>query len=133
MWSRKAQQIGPLGKVTAVDIQAGMLQRAEEKAKAANLHNIQFMLAGVGEGKLGHGQFDRALLVTVLGEIPDREAAMKELFESLNPGGILSITEIIFDPHYQRLRTIRHLATAVGFNEKNYFAFTLNLEKPSGT
>jgi ubiquinone/menaquinone biosynthesis C-methylase UbiE len=131
------RQIGSKGEVVAVDIQAGMLQRAEEKAKTANLHNIRFIHTGVGEGKLDPNHFDRALLVTVLGEIPDREAAMKEIFHALKPGGFLSVTEIIFDPHYQRLSTIRGLAASAGFKEKNYFgnvfAFTINLEKSSTT
>jgi len=41
------------------------------------------------------------VLVTVLGEVPDREAALREIFDALKPGGILSVTEIIFDPHFQ--------------------------------
>jgi SAM-dependent methyltransferase len=129
-----AEEIGPQGEVVAMDIQPGMLRRAQEKAQAANLNNIRFLQAGAGEGKLERGQYDRALLVTVLGEIPDREAALKEIFDCLKPGGILSVTEVMFDPHYQRLGTVLRLASTVGFQEKNFFgnrlAFTLNLEKP---
>ena len=129
-----ARQVGQQGEVVAMDIQPGMLRRARDKAVAANLTNIRFLQAGVGEGKLEHGRSDRALLVTVLGEIPDRHAALKEIFDALKPGGILSVTEIIFDPHYQRRATILRLAGAVGFREKSFFgnrfAFTLNLEKP---
>ena len=54
----------------------------------------------------------------------------------LKPGGILSVTEIIFDPHFQSRDTVLRLAGAVGFREKMFFgnrtAFTLNLEKPHG-
>ena len=129
-----ARQVGESGKVVAMDIQAGMLARAKEKARAANQSNIEFLHAGVGEGKLGHGQFDRALLVTVLGEIPDRDAALKEIFSALKPGGILSVTEIIFDPHFQRRSTVTRLAIEAGFREREFFgnhiAFTLNFEKP---
>jgi ubiquinone/menaquinone biosynthesis C-methylase UbiE len=129
-----AQQVGHHGQVVAMDIQAGMLDRTREKARAANLTNIQFLQAGAGEGKLGHDQFDRALLVTVLGEIPNREAALKEIFDALKPGGILSVTEIIFDPHFQTRNTVRRLAGAAGFREQafhgNRVAFTVNFEKP---
>jgi protein-L-isoaspartate O-methyltransferase len=122
------------GKVVAVDIQPGMLQRAQKKAQAAGLNNIRFLQAGAGGGKLGRNEYDRALLVTVLGEIPDRAAALKEIFEALKPGGILSVTEIIFDPHFQRRDTVLRLASTVGFREQkfvgNRLAFTLNLEKP---
>ena len=91
-----ARQVGPQGEVVAMDIQAGMLQRAREKAAAANLANIRFLEGGLGGGKLGRNRFDRSVLVTVLGEVPDREAALAEIFDALKPGGILSVTELIF-------------------------------------
>ncbi len=129
-----AEQVGPQGAVVAIDIQSGMLRRAQEKAQTANLNNIRFLKVGAGEGKLERSQFDRALLVTVLGEIPDREAALREIFDALKPGGILSVTEIIFDPHFQSRGTVLRLASQAGFREKEFFgnrlAFTLNLEKP---
>ena len=129
-----AKQVGQNGEVVAMDIQAGMLQRAREKAQADNFTNIRFVQVGIGEGKLERSRFDRALLVTVLGEIPDREIALKEIFDALKPGGILSVTEIIFDPHFQSRGTVQRLATLVGFKEKAFFgnriAYTLNLEKP---
>ena len=129
-----AQQIGSQGEVLAIDIQPGMLRRAQAKAEAAKLNNIRFLQIGVGEGKLERSQYDRALLVTVLGEIPDRQAALREIAEALKPCGILSVTEIIFDPHFQGRDTVLRLASVVGLREKeffgNRFAFTLNLEKP---
>jgi SAM-dependent methyltransferase len=129
-----AREVGPGGEVTAVDLQPGMLRRAQERAKAAGINNIRFVQAGAGEGKLGRGVYDRALLVTVLGEIPDQTGALMELFGALKPGGILSVMEIVADPHFQSAGTVRRLAGAAGFREKgfygNRFAFTINLEKP---
>jgi SAM-dependent methyltransferase len=129
-----ARQVGPQGVVVALDIQAGMLRLAREKAQAANLTNIRFLQGGVGEGKLGGNQADRAVLVTVLGEIHEQEAALKEIYDALKPGGILSVTEIILDPDFQKRSKVFQLASAVGFKEKEFFgnrmAYTLNLEKP---
>lgn len=131
-----AQRVGSGGRVVAVDLQAGMLARVKEKARAANLSNIEFIQAGAGEEKLGRGRFDRALLVTVLGEIPDRPGALKEIFDSLKSGGLLSVTETLFDPHYQSRQTVTRLASEVGFRERGFFgnrlAFTVHLEKPAG-
>lgn len=131
-----AVEVGPQGGVTALDIQPGMLQRVWEKARAASLNNIQFVQAGAGEGKLAGSLADRALLVTVLGEIPDRQSALNEIFGALKPGGILSVTEVIYDPHFQSRATILRLAAAAGFREKDFYgnryAFTLNVEKPWG-
>jgi SAM-dependent methyltransferase len=132
-----AREVGPQGEVVALDIQPGMLSRTREKALAGNLTNIRFLQTGVGEGRLGANHFDRALLVTVLGEIPDRAKALQEIFNALKPGGILSVTEIIFDPHFQGRRTVERFAGAVGFTEKAFFgnriAFTLLFEKPYGS
>ena len=69
-------------------------------------------------------------------EISDREAALREIFNALKSGGILSVTEIIFDPHFQRRDVVLRLAVAVGFREKQLFGnrmvYTLSLEKPGG-
>jgi len=131
-----AQKVGSEGEVTAIDIQEGMLHEAQQRAYKAHLTNIRFLLSGPGEGKLDRNHFDRAVLVTVLGEIPDREAALREIFDVLKPGGILLVEETILDPHYQTRSTVTRLAGAAGLIEKeffgNSFSYTLTLEKPSG-
>jgi ubiquinone/menaquinone biosynthesis C-methylase UbiE len=130
-----AQRVGDEGDVLALDLQPGMLDRVRAKAEAAGVKNIRFLQAAIGDGKLETNRFDRVLLVTVLGEIPDRPAALKELFEATKPGGVLSVTEVIFDPHFQRYGTVARLAKSVGFRETtrhgNSLAYTLILEKPA--
>jgi ubiquinone/menaquinone biosynthesis C-methylase UbiE len=129
-----AKLIGPKGEVIAYDMQPGMLRRTQEKAQAANLSNIRYLQAESGTKQLGRNYYDRALLVTVLGEIPDRAAALSEIFVALKPGGLLSITEVIADPHFQRRSTVRQLAAAAGFKESDRFghrlSYTLHFEKP---
>lgn len=128
-----AETVGPQGEVTALDIQDGMLARVRAKVQAAGLQNVKFLHTGLGDGKLPSAYFDRAVLVTVLGEIPDPMSALKEIHNALIPGGILSVTEVIFDPHFQRRETVLRMAQAAGFKEKNFFgrslAYTLHLEK----
>jgi ubiquinone/menaquinone biosynthesis C-methylase UbiE len=129
-----AKQIGPKGEVIAYDLQSGMLHRTQEKAQAASLNNIRCLQAESGPHQLGRNHYDRALLVTVLGEIPDRAAALAEIFAALKPGGLLSVTEVIADPHFQRQSTVRQFAAAAGFKERSYFghrlSYTLHFEKP---
>ena len=128
-----AETVGPLGEVTALDIQDEMLARVRRKVETVGFQNVKFLHAGLGEGKLPQAYFDRALLVTVFGEIPDRESALKEIYKSLKPGGILSITEVIFDPHFHRRETVLQVAQTAGFKEKNFFGkklvYTMHLEK----
>jgi ubiquinone/menaquinone biosynthesis C-methylase UbiE len=129
-----AQTVGETGQVTALDIQQEMLDRVRQKAQAANLNNIRYVRAELGKNTLEAGQFDSALLVTVLGEIPNQAAVLSEIYNTLKPGGVLSITEIIFDPHFQSRNKVLQLTQAAGFCEKGFFgkklAYTMHFEKP---
>lgn len=129
-----AKKVGAHGHVTALDLQEAMLSHAREKSQKAHLSNMTFLQGKLGDGQLGEGQFDRILLITVLGEIPEKEKALQELYKALKPSGILSITETCFDPDYQRQSQVRKLAEAEGFLSKNQFgnwlAYTINFEKP---
>jgi len=128
-----AQAIGSQGELTALDLQAGMLARTQEKADAAELSNIRFVQAGLGEGKLEKAYYDRVMLVTVLGEIPEQEAALQEIYQALKLGGILSVTEVIFDPHFQSRESVKRVAGRVGLREADFFgkrlAYTMHFEK----
>ena len=128
-----AQALLPEGEVLALDLQPGMIERARAKARRAGVTNIRFELRPVEAGGLGEGEYDRALLVTVLGEIPDREAALREIARALKPGGILSITEIVFDPHYQSRASVVRAAAGTALREAGFWgnrlAYTLHLIK----
>jgi ubiquinone/menaquinone biosynthesis C-methylase UbiE len=110
-----------------------MLDRVQEKADTAGLSNIRLMNVELGEGKLEKDYYDRALLVTVLGEVPEKEAALKEIYQALKPGGILSVTEVIFDPHFQSRGSLQRVAGKVGFRDVGFFgkrlAYTMHFEK----
>jgi len=129
-----AEAVGSSGEVVALDVQDEMLARVRAKAKAAGLTNIRYLQAELGEGKFSLDGFDRVVLVSVLGEIPHQAAALRELYDALKPGGILSITEVIFDPHFQGRKSVRRLAQAAGFREKRFLgkrlAYTMHVEKP---
>lgn len=128
-----ARRVAPGGEVVALDIQPGMLDKLRARAAAAGVTNIRTILGGAGQGLVAREAFACALLVTVLGEIPDRKAALREIYAALKPGGVLSVTEILLDPHYQSRGTLQRLATAVGFQIGPYFgnpaAYTLHLVK----
>jgi ubiquinone/menaquinone biosynthesis C-methylase UbiE len=130
-----ALRVGANGEVVALDIQPAMLQRVQKKMEAQGVTNVRLLHAGAGEGKTELEAFDRAFLVTVLGEIPDKTAALREIFNALKPGGILSITEVFPDPDMQTPGAIRRLAQEVGFEADgkmgSFPAFTMNLVKPA--
>jgi 2-polyprenyl-3-methyl-5-hydroxy-6-metoxy-1,4-benzoquinol methylase len=129
-----AKAVGPTGTVTAFDLQPAMLARVRAKAAKAGLANIEHVQGAAGEGTLAAGRYDRAVLVTVLGEVPDKTALMRELFASLKPGGSLAVTEAIADPHFQTRTSVREVATTAGFVERGCYgsriSFTMVLGKP---
>lgn len=129
-----ARRVGPNGEVVALDIQESMLQRVRKKLDAQNVANVCLLHTGIGEGKTEPQSFDRAFLVTVLGEIPDKAAALREIYGALKPGGLLSITEVLPDPDFQTPGAVQELARETGFEAREkmggFPAFTMNLVKP---
>lgn len=129
-----AKRVGDGGRVVALDIQPGMLARARRKTLASGCANVEFQVGALGEGALPANHFDRVVLVTVLGEIPDQGAALGELFLALKPGGILAIVEVIFDPHFQSRKAVTTLAATIGLEERAFFghrlAYVIHFAKP---
>jgi len=130
-----AQKILPGGEVTAADIQPRMLQRIALRAQQAGVTNLRTVECSAAKLPLADASFDVVYLCTVLGEIPDRPAALAECYRVLKPGGQLSLTETIGDPHYQSRSRATSLATAAGFSppeiQGNWFLYTANFRKPA--
>ncbi len=129
-----ARAVGLSGSVLALDLQAAMLAKVEAKARVAGLGNIVLRQGAIGSGALAGEAADRATLATVLGEVPDQRAALAEIFAALEPGGVLAVTEVIADPHFQSSRHVMKLAEAVGFRQLRRtggaLSYTLYLERP---
>jgi predicted methyltransferase len=68
-----------------------------------------------------------------LGEIPDQLTAFQEIHNALKPGGILSVSEMIFDLHFQSKKSVVALVQSVGFHGKKFFgrwfAYTIQFQK----
>jgi ubiquinone/menaquinone biosynthesis C-methylase UbiE len=129
-----ARRVGAHGEVVAVDVQPSMLSKLKERLEQQNVANVRLIQGALGTGVVTDGDFDRAFLITVLGEIPDQASALGEIYEQLKPGGILSVTEVLPDPHYQTRSTVRGLAQKTGFVasevQRTYRSFTMHLLRP---
>ena len=66
--------------------------------------------------------FDAAYLVTVLGEIPDQDAALAELRRVLRPGGRLVVGELFGDPHMVTHAALVRRASAAGLRSSASWA-----------
>jgi SAM-dependent methyltransferase len=124
-----AEWVGPDGSVDILDLQQEMLDHTMRRAAERNLVNITPTRSDATALPFEDETFDAAFLVTVLGEIPDQDAALRELARVLKPGGRLVVGELLGDPHYVALGPMRLRAAAAGLgferrsgNALGYFA-----------
>jgi ubiquinone/menaquinone biosynthesis C-methylase UbiE len=128
-----AQRIGTEGHLIAVDIQPEMIAQVQRRVGEAGLTNVETHVASAHSLPLDSESVDRAFLITVLPEIPDRNRALTELHRVLRPGGMLSITEEFYDPDYLFLAETIRLVEAAGFRFEerfgNLWVYTANFRK----
>lgn len=124
-----AEWVKPGGRVDILDLQQEMLEHTMRSAAERGLDNITPTQADARAMPYEEGTYDAAFLVTVLGEIPDQDAALRELARVLRPGGRLVVGELLGDPHYVRLAPMRLRASGAGLsyerragNAMGYFA-----------
>lgn len=89
-----AQLVGPAGRVVGIDLSPEMLAMAEAGLKAADFSNLEFRVAQVEDLPFPGESFDVALSNGVLNLIPDKPAALREIFRVLRPGGRLQACDI---------------------------------------
>jgi ubiquinone/menaquinone biosynthesis C-methylase UbiE len=104
------------GRLAVFDIQQEMLDHVMRAATERGLTNIEPTLGDAQALPYDDERFDAAYLVTVLGEIPDQDAALSELGRVIRPGGRLVVGELFGDPHMVMLGTLRERAERAGFS-----------------
>lgn len=104
----------PDGTLHALDVQRPMLEGARERVRDRG-GRLEPVHGDARALPYADGAFDGAYLVTVLGEVPDEERALRELRRVLRPGGRLVVGELLPDPHFVPAGTLRERAERAGF------------------
>ena len=124
----------PGGRLELFDIQREMLAKARRKLAIAGQSNVGFIQGDAISLPFEEACFDVAFLVAVLGEVSDPSACLRELYRTLRPHGLLSITEQPGDPDALSRAAIRSLAEQQGFvfieTYGKWRNFTINFRKP---
>jgi arsenite methyltransferase len=122
-----ARRVGAAGLLVCLDIQHAMLTAVRRRLAAAGRPAVAMVRASGLELPMRSASFDRVVLITVLGELPDRPGALRELHRVLRPGGRLSVSEQLPDPDFVTKRTLRRQLSAAGFREeatRGHFFYT---------
>jgi ubiquinone/menaquinone biosynthesis C-methylase UbiE len=129
-----AERILPDGEAVGIDIQPGMIERLKAKAEKAGVTNLKAIQGDAAQPQVSEESFDLVFLCTALGEIPDRATALAQCNRALKCGGVLSVTEIFGDPHYQTRSVVKLLAEEAGFRlqsiQGGWWMFTASFVKP---
>ena len=95
-----AKLCGENGSVLGLDLQQRMVSKAIRFSKENKFEDItEFKVFDVCKEDLDT-IFDKIVIVTVLGEIPNVSSVIKKLYPLLSDEGTISVTEVIPDPCY---------------------------------
>ena len=111
-----ARLVGEHGLVHAVDLQAAMIRRTADRVAGAGVHEqVKLHHCGAYSLPFPDDSIDVALLISTLGEIPDKSAALNELRRVLRPGARVGVTEEVLFPSHMRAATVRRWLEEAGF------------------
>jgi len=109
-----ARTAGATGSVVALDLQPAMLGALGERLRAPLTGRVRMVAADATLLPFCDGTFDRVFLSAVLGEVPDADAAVREIARVLRPDGTVAFCETLTDPDYVRVGDLRACCAAAG-------------------
>jgi len=121
------------GKLVLTDIQKEMLDYSKKRMDKKGIKNVEYKICDGNKLDFIDDSFDRVFMVTVIGEVEQKESYIKEIYRILKKGGILSISELAGDPDKMSLEEIEELVGICDFKLKNQYGsnknYTINFEK----
>lgn len=98
----------PQAEITCLDYSPDMMAQAREKAERLGLKNVALEQGDVGALSYGDGSFDIVLSLNGFHAFPDKEAAYRETFRVLKPGGTFCGCFYVKDEYPRTDWFIRH-------------------------
>jgi SAM-dependent methyltransferase len=118
-----AEWITPDGTLDVIDTEQKMLAHLEQRATEREITDVTSRQGDAQHLPYNDNSFDAAYLVTVLGEVPDQDAALCELSRVVKPGGRVVVGETLPDPHMIPFDSLRDRAANAGFEYDRQFSW----------
>ena len=110
-----AEWVGPGGVVEILDLRQEFLDHVMRRVANQGLANVRATRGNAESLPYEDDSFDAAIMITVLGEIPDRDAALSEVRRVVRPGGRVVVGELFPpDPHMVPFGSLRPGAEGAG-------------------
>jgi ubiquinone/menaquinone biosynthesis C-methylase UbiE len=109
-----AEWAGPEGRVELFDLQQEFLDHVMRAAGERRLGNLVPTRGDATALPYEDASMDAVVLITVLGEIPDTAAALREIARVLKPDGRLVVGELFGDPHFTTRAALQRQAASAG-------------------
>ena len=88
-----ALSVGEQGRVTGIDLSPAMIRKARLFAEAAHIGHAEFIAGDITAQTFPPEHFDAVLSNGVFNLIPDKEAALRQIYSLLKRGGRLVIAD----------------------------------------
>ncbi|HEX2706702.1 MAG TPA: methyltransferase domain-containing protein [Solirubrobacterales bacterium] len=111
-----AKWVGPDGRLELFDLQQEFLDHVMRGAAERGLQNLVPTRGDATALPFEDASLDAVILTAVLGEIPDRSAALAEIRRVLKPGGRLVVGELFGDPHFTTRASLERMGAEAGLS-----------------
>jgi ubiquinone/menaquinone biosynthesis C-methylase UbiE len=122
-----AEEVGPMGRVYAEDIEPMFLDLINRRAEDSGVDNITAVLGRENDVTLPANELDVVFIADTYHYFGDREAVMKSVLRALKPGGSLVLVDYDLKPGEERPTDKAHVrfGKAGVISEIEYVGFQL--------